>query len=160
MEPVNIPTLIPTPQCIDADFNKLMKELYIYDRYFNAKDLSMFPKKTNGINHEEDTKDSHLLAAIQFAASLQYTSLGRVAAVSLVEQLKYHLNEMSVQAYPQQSPTAHLFCLVVGLAFSKSTSYRPWFVANLIRLTTGLAFQNLNWLRDCLYHFGDLGIVG
>jgi hypothetical protein len=101
----------------------------------------------------------HVLASLLLAMLLNSSSLDSNSTLKCIERLKNHLNETSIQSFWHPFPGALIFCLIVGMATSKNTLYRPWFVANLMRVTTGLAFENWEGLKQCLYCFSELGIM-
>jgi hypothetical protein len=45
---------------------------------------------------------------------------------------------------------------VVGVMASEGMRERYWFIANLVRLTTGLAFENWEGVRDTLEAFAQI----
>ncbi|KAH8807893.1 hypothetical protein F5884DRAFT_348749 [Xylogone sp. PMI_703] len=111
------------------------------------------------LSHDNYTHNDEILFSLRLAILLYYGISDRFVAHRLVEQLKTHLNESFIESFWSPFPGALLFCLVIGLRTSKNTRYRPWFMANLIRVTTGLAFETWEGLKECLFRFRELEIV-
>jgi hypothetical protein len=117
--------------------------------------LQHYPSLHNSANTEAD----HVLESLHLACDLNFSAPGQSPSLASIGLLKFHLNATSLETSWQPFPGALLFCLVVGMAASKATSYRTWFLANVIRLTTNLAFGNWDGLRECLWSFSELDIV-
>jgi hypothetical protein len=98
----------------------------------------------------------HMLASIRLAAAF---NLSPIRPHGTVEQLKYHLNETFTGTSWHFIPGVLLWCFITGVISSKEKSERTWFVANLIRLVTGLALEKWDALKETMHHFCGLGLV-
>lgn len=117
-------------------------------------------KDSSGVEKNMVAKSDNILDSLYLAVSLHLDAQSCEAATSrLVTALKHCLNKTTLQSFWHPLPGALLFCLIVGVAASKGKPERPWFVANLIRLTTGLAFENMEGLTDTLYCLSEIGIA-
>ena len=77
---------------------------------------------------------------------------------SLITQLKYHLNLSAIHSLWYPVPGALLWCLVVGVEASQSTSLHPWFVANLMRAVTALGFIDGEGVKSCMQQLMRRGV--
>jgi hypothetical protein len=127
----------------------------IHDEHF-AELLSELDGQTHSQSIQTQGED-HVLKSLILAASIQFPHLSPpstwIPIPLKIRQLEYHLSQTSVQSFWPPIPGALLWCLVAGANASKAMAERNWFIANIIRLTTGLAFQNWEGVRNTLETF-------
>jgi len=102
-----------------------------------------------------DSSVSELLpTSFHFTAS----SLTNTTA-SLTTQLKNTLNLSALSSLWYPIPGALLWCLVVGVETSQRTPEHPWFVANLLRAVTALAFVDWDGVKSCMEQLVTRGTI-
>jgi hypothetical protein len=110
-------------------------------------------------NYDPKSTVDHVLQALITTTIIQFQYLHPscpFTRLQKIAKLKYHLSKTPIQTYWKPIPGALLWCFLVGVVASRNCTERPWFLANMIRGTCGIAFENLDGLRVALDTFNRL----